>query len=270
MSSRTDETEEHAALAALADGSLRGRRRADLEEEVARSPELQALLAEQERAVALLRGADVRAPASLRTRVEGAGARPGRATRSGRAARAAPRFGLGHAAAATVALVVAVLALVLVLDGSSGVSAPSLAEAATLGQRAPAAPAPGSSATQPKLLAASVEGVPFPNWRAKFGWRAVGERSATIGGRDTTTVFYAKAGKRLAYTIVAGDPLKVPSGGAPAVREGTPLLAFAGLAGRPAVTWVREGHTCLLTAVGVPRATMLKLAGWKGQGAVPF
>ena len=259
------ETEEHAELAALADGTLRGRRRAELEEEVGRSPELQALLAEQERAVALLRGIDTRAPASLRAKVGGAGARVGRAREAKRG-----RFHLGHAAGVAVALAVAVVALVLLLDASSGVSAPSLAQAATLGQRAPAAPAPAPRATQPKLLTAAVEGVPFPNWRAKFGWQPVGERVDTIGGRRTTTVYYAKAGKRLAYTIVAGDPLKVPSGGAPAVREGTPLLAFAGLSGRPAVIWVREGHTCLLTAVGVPRATMLKLAGWKGQGAVPF
>jgi hypothetical protein len=56
----------------------------------------------------------------------------------------------------------------------------------------------------------------------------------------------------------------------PAVREGTRLLSFAGLAGRPAVVWVREGHTCVLSGIGVPRDTMLKLAGWKGQGVVPF
>jgi hypothetical protein len=251
---RSEDVESHAELAALADGTLTGRRRAELEAEVARSPELRALLAEQERAVGLLRGVDVAAPAGLRARIE---ERP--------PVRLPIRLSLAFGA--TAALAVAAIAIVLAVGGASS---PSLAKAATVGQRLPAAGAPAAQAGQPKLLAVDVEGVPFPNWAAKFGWRAVGSRTDTVGGRRTTTVFYAKAGKRLAYTIVAGDALKVPSGGRPAVREGTPLVAFADLSGRPAVTWLRGGHTCLLTADGVPRATMLKLAGWKGQGAVPF
>jgi hypothetical protein len=250
--------EDHAELAALADGSLQGRRRAELEDEVARSPQLSALLAEQERAVGLFRGLDLEAPAGLRARVKPA--------EKPRRFELRPLH-LGAAVGATAALAVAVIALILALGGASS---PSLAKAASLGQRPASAPAPAPRAGQPKLLAVDVEGVPFPNWAAKFGWKPAGDRTDTVGGRRTTTVFYTKAGKRLAYTIVAGDPLKVPSGATPAVREGTPLLAFADLSGRPAVTWLREGHTCLLTASGVPRATMLKLAGWKGQGAVPF
>jgi hypothetical protein len=253
-----EEHEDHAELAALADGTLRGRRRAELEEEVGRSPRLSALLAEQERAVELFRGLDLEAPAGLRARVS---------------PREKPRrfelrpLHLGAAVGTTAALAVVAIALILALGGASS---PSLAKAAALGQRPGTAAAPAAAPGQPKLLVAEVEGVPFPNWAAKFGWKPVGTRSDTIHGRHTTTVFYSKAGKRLAYTIVAGDALKTPSGGVPAVREGTSLLAFADLAGRPAVTWLREGHTCLLTASGVPRATMLKLAGWKGQGAVPF
>jgi hypothetical protein len=253
-----EEHEDRAELAALADGSLRGRRRAELEEEVGRSPELSAMLAEQERAVALLRGLDLEAPAGLRARV----APPAKKRRF-----ELRPLHLGAAVGATAALAVAAIVVILALGGASS---PSLANAASLGQRPATAAAPAAQPGQPKLLAVDVEGVPFPDWAAKFGWKPVGTRTDTIRGRRTTTVFYSKAGKRLAYTIVAGDPLKVPSGGAPAVREGTRLLAFADLAGRPAVTWLREGHTCLLTASGVPRATMLKLAGWKGQGAVPF
>ena len=63
---------EVAELAALADGSLAPKRRSALEARVAESSELADLLAEQERAVALMRGAtaEVEAPAALRARVD--------------------------------------------------------------------------------------------------------------------------------------------------------------------------------------------------------
>ena len=58
-------------LAALADGSLAPDRRAALEARVAASPELAALLAEQQRAVGFARSAatEVEAPSSLRARI---------------------------------------------------------------------------------------------------------------------------------------------------------------------------------------------------------
>ncbi len=64
--------EELAELAALADGSLAPERRAALEARVAASPELAALLAEQQRAVAFTRSAaaEVEAPDGLRTRID--------------------------------------------------------------------------------------------------------------------------------------------------------------------------------------------------------
>jgi anti-sigma-K factor RskA len=66
-----------AELAALADGSLPAEQRADIEARVAGSPELMEALAEQQRAVALIRGAALAAetPARLRARV-GAQRRP--------------------------------------------------------------------------------------------------------------------------------------------------------------------------------------------------
>ena len=96
---------EVAELAALADGSLASKRRVALEARVAESPELADLFAEQERAVALVRGAaaEVEAPAPLRARLEAQ--RPAR--------RPAPRrvvvvAGAAAAAAAAVAIALSV------------------------------------------------------------------------------------------------------------------------------------------------------------------
>jgi anti-sigma-K factor RskA len=98
-------------LAALADGSLDPERRAELEAQIETSPILADRLAEQERAVALLRGAgdEVEAPAGLRARLE--------AQRSARTVRTPRRLALGGVAAAAVAAA-AIVAVVLVGSGS--------------------------------------------------------------------------------------------------------------------------------------------------------
>ena len=103
--SREDEADVRggAELAALADGSVEPERRAELEARIEASPILADRLAEQERAVALLRGAgdDVEAPAGLRARVD--------AQRSARTVRTPRRLALaGVAAAAVVAVAIGV------------------------------------------------------------------------------------------------------------------------------------------------------------------
>ena len=123
---------------------------------------------------------------------------------------------------------------------------------------------------QPTLLAASFEGLSYPDWEDEFGWRAVGERSDELDGRATNTVFYENAeGARIAYTIVSGDALDPPADGERSVVEGVELDAFAA-DGSPAVTWLRDGHTCVLAGDGVEEETLLELAAWKGDGAVAF
>ncbi len=96
---------ENAELAALADGSLPPGRRAALEARVAASSELAERLCEQQRAVALARGAadGVEAPPALRARIE--------AQRTARRMRVSRRPVL-VGAAATAALAVAVGAVV--------------------------------------------------------------------------------------------------------------------------------------------------------------
>jgi hypothetical protein len=245
-----------ADLAALADGTLPESRRRAVLTAVEESPELTALLAEQERAVALVRGAvaDVEAPAGLRRRVE-AGQRARRRSR--------PLALVG--AAATLAA--AALVLVLVLPGGAG--GPTVAEAATIGARGAVAPPPPARPDEPKLLARDVEGVAFPSWTRNFGWEATGARADELDGRDTTTVFYGKDGKEIAYTIVGGDTLDAPDGAQAVRREGTDLRVFR-QGDRLVVTWQRNGRTCVLSGTGVTEDVLVKLAAWKGQGAVEF
>jgi hypothetical protein len=165
---------------------------------------------------------------------------------------------------AAAGLALATLVAVLVLAGG-GAGGPSIVEAAAVAQRPAVEPAPRPAAA--KLLDRRAAGLPFPDWSAKFGWRATGARTDTLAGRRLTTVFYAKGAKRIAYTIVAGAPLDLPEG-RDRIVEGTRVRLIK--AGRlTPVTWERGGHTCLLSGTA-DAATLSKLAGWKGTGAVPF
>ena len=103
---------EVAEIAALADGSVSPERRASLEAQVAASPALADQLAEQQRAVTLLRGAgdEVEAPAGLRARLE--------AQRSARTMRTPRRLALGGVAVAAVAAVA--IGVTVVGSGSHG------------------------------------------------------------------------------------------------------------------------------------------------------
>jgi hypothetical protein len=243
-------------LAALADGTLAGPRRTALEARVAGSPELAARLAEQERALVIVNAAaeSVDAPAGLRARIE-ARRRPARRHRWALSA------GIAVAAAAVILGVIAAL--------PTGTSGPTVVEAAQLGSKPATQPAPPPDPTEAKLLDRSVDGVPFPNWDAKFGWLASGARGDRLSGRRTSTVYYDKKGKRIAYTIVSGEALENPTDARVVHRAGVVLRVFADGA-RTDVTWLRNGRTCVLSGVGVPAPTLVKLASWRGLGAVPF
>ena len=101
---REDENgaQEVAELAALADGTLEPERRGVVEARVASSSELTDRLAEQQRAVTLMRSAadEVEAPAALRARIE--------AQRRGRRRVEVPRRQLVIGASATAVLAVAI------------------------------------------------------------------------------------------------------------------------------------------------------------------
>lgn len=247
-------------LLALADGTLPPERRAAVEARVAASPELRRLLARQRRAVEAVRiAANESPPESLRdaiaAQVEGPEARPSRARLI------APRLALGGAVAAAAAVVLAVAL-------SGGPAGPSVADAARLAARPAPGPPPGPLHESRTKLAVSVDGVTFPNLRQAYGWRAVGERHDRIDSRNATVVTYAKGNRRLGYVIVAGPGLPRPSD-APARTLGGVEYQTLRVDGRPAVTWRRVGHTCVLTG-SASRAELLRLASWRGGGTLRY
>jgi anti-sigma factor RsiW len=233
--------QELAELCALADGTLPAERRAAVEARVAASPELQLLLDRQRRSLAATRAlAGEPTPESLRPTVEAQ-----QRARDSRRSRAwlLPRLG----AAGALVAVVAVVAVVL----SGGPGGPTVAEAAQLADRPPSAPAPRPLGDSGTLLALEVEGVAFPDLLRSFGWRPVGARRDKLDGRNATTVFYEKGARRIAYVIVAGAGLPRPSGAQGTMREGV-LFQTLRVGGRPAVTWRRDGRTCVLIGTASP------------------
>jgi anti-sigma factor RsiW len=247
-------------LARLADGTLPADRRAEVEAWVAASPQLARMVERQAAALeALRRTADTGAPARLRAEIDRRHGK-GRAARGGRR-----RVAIRGAIAATAA---AALALGLMLPGALQGS-PSVADAAALAQKPPSQAAPTGVAGTPQLLHASVDGVPFPNYAAKFGWKPAGARQNDLSGRRATTVYYEKGARRIAYTIVSGDALDPPADARLAARGGVEYRAFHDR-GRTVVTWQRGGRTCVLSATAVGRAELIELADWRGKGAIRF
>jgi len=236
-----------ADLSALADGTLPAERRAEVEARIAASPELQELLERQRKAVLAAETiAAEEVPQSLQVAVENL--RPRRNLREW--GRPVPRLAL--AGAAVAAAVVAAVVL------SGGPGAPTVADAADLAAKAPTAPAPPSrSATK---LAIGIEGVTFPDYAQAYGWRPLGVRRGHLDGRDATVVFYGKDGRRLGYVIVAGSALARPSGAQTTVVDGVDYRVLR-INGRPAVTWRRGGHTCVLIG-GATRSELVRLASW--------
>lgn len=238
-----------AELSAFADGSLPAERRAEVEARIAASPELLELVERQQQAVAatsVLSGDTP--PASLVATVEGL--RSKRARRRSRAGGFVPKLAFAGGLAAAAAVVAAV-----VLTGGPG--GPTVADAARLASQPPNAAPP--TALGPEKLAAHVEGVAFPNLARLAGWQTAGLRRGHVDGRNATVVFYEKAGRRIAYVIVAGSGLPRPSGQTTA-NSGVEYQTLR-LRGRLAVTWRRGGHTCLLIGEAT-RSELLSLASW--------
>jgi hypothetical protein len=251
-----DERTRH-QLARLADGSLSGRERSELEARIADSPELRQAFERQRAGMAALRDLQVEPPPALRTRIEARRSSPRR-----------PRVRRGWAIGGALAGATAAVALMATVVLQSGQSAPTVVETSRLSAY-PATAQVVVDPSNPKLLAANVEGVAFPRWSEEFGWRQAGTRTDGIGDRDARTVFYEHAGRRIAYTIVSGPGIHPPPASAPSRENGVNLHSFSE-GGRRVVTWWRDGRTCVLSSSDVGDRELIKLATWKGDGAVSF
>jgi hypothetical protein len=256
-------------LAALADGSLEPTARDALLRRAAQSPELAGALARQRAALTAIRAAAQPAPDALRERIAAmvagnevgaaatqpratAGERRGRGDRRRRGSFRPRAFALGSA--------VAVLAAAAVILFAGGAESPSVAEAAQLALAPARAPAPAARPAA-GTLAASVDGVAYPYWADSTGWRATGSRSDAVHGRAIRTVFYANAkGQRIGYTIAAGSPLSA-EGGTTVEQDGAAYRVIRS-GGATIVTWLRDGHTCVLAARGVGANVLVGLAAW--------
>jgi hypothetical protein len=202
------------------------------------------------------------APPALRERLERERERATPARRHRRRS-----LGLAGASAAVVA---AVLAALVITFGGAG-AAPSVLATVQLAGGGPTLPAPRPDASNPSVLDAGDDGLPFPEWNTAFRWRAAGMRRDDIGGRRAMTVYYDDPrGTRAAYTILEGDAIDAPAG-ARTVRIRYTVVHVLRRGSQRIVVWDRAGHTCVMSApASVPEDRLIRLAAWDGGGVVPF
>ena len=171
--------------------------------------------------------------------------------------------GSGVFAGAFGTAVAAVVALVILIAPGGTPGAPSLAQAVALSTRSPApnsAPGPDTDHPAKQELNANVGGVYFPNWTGVFGWQAIGKRVDHIKGRRAVTVYYAKDGVTVAYTIVGAPALASPR--APVVVKNGFSLRTLKVGGRLVTTWQRGNSTCVLSSTSATAPVLQKLASW--------
>jgi anti-sigma factor RsiW len=242
-------------LTRLADGTLDLDRRETLEQLVAGSPELRRRLREQRRAVVATRtiAQPERAPLSLRTGPSAAVRLPRRRPRPGRR----PVLGLGLSGA--TAAVVATLVLATLGGGQAGLT---VAQAATIALKPPIATVREPAEDSVTLPGVRAAGLPFPYWEDR-DWRAIGMRRDRLDGRLLTTVFYRRGHETIAYTIVDGPPLPTGAQARAIVRAGT-MIRTLPAGGASTVTWLRQGHSCVLSGTGVPLRALVELAARGG------
>jgi len=104
----------------------------------------------------------------------------------------------------------------------------------------------------------------FADFAARAHWAPSGSREDRLEGRVISTVFWDRAGRRVAYSAVSGAPVDAPDDARRTGRRGVLLRSF-GVGGRTAVTWNENGHTAVISAIGISRAALYNLAGGRVQ-----
>jgi hypothetical protein len=209
---------------------------------------------EQQRAVSLLRSVDVAAPDALRARLE---AMIDEAGGGKRRRPLSTRWRNTLFVPAATALAIVVVALVVLLG--SGSTAPSIGQTAKIALSSATAPPPARDTSEPELLDAGVDGIPFPSYVATPGWKAIGSRIQVVHDRKIFTVYYrAPDGTRVGYSIVPGHTLTVP-GGTSIVWHGI-RYTFGRVGSGRYITWARDGHTCVIAGEQISHRRLLALA----------
>jgi hypothetical protein len=200
--------------------------------------------------------ADVRAPQSVREAIERE--REGAQAKAGAPFWRRHRWGLAAAGTAAAALVAVAVAL---QTGGDNNADPSLTKVYADARLNPTKAAPAPVGGDPPVLNAKVGALEFPDWQAKFGWKAVGRRDNNPSGRHVTTVFYRNPdGARLGYAVVAGTPLPDRPAGSRVTHKGKTYHVARGDR-RTTVTWTQQGHTCVIAAPSVvPKSSLVDLA----------
>jgi hypothetical protein len=246
-------------LAAFADGTLPAARRGQVEEAVSDSRRLRAAVAAQRQALrAIDAAARERAPASLRASL--ALAQP-----------SARRVGPGRLAAtlATALVGVGAAAVVTVVVVVGGGTAPTVAQAAVLTSRMPQLTVAEPGVDNGTLPGVRAVGLTFPYWEDHFGYKARGVRTVTLGGRLVKTVFYSRGASQVAYEIVSGPPLRQGGQVSTTELQNVKLSLMATSSGQ-VVSWLRDGHTCILIGSNTPVSTLQDLASWHEGGRIPY
>lgn len=226
----------------------------DNEDDTPLSDEELALAKKGEALIAAAVG-DTQAPQSLREAIE----------RDRERVRAAPKapFWRRHlrALTATATAAVALVVVGVAIQSGTDSTAPTLAEVQATARLEATRPAPAPKGGDPPVLAVRVGAISFPDWQKSFGWKAVGAREDSIGGRTVKTVFYRNPdGARLGYSVVAGEPLREHPPGREVIRTGH-AYHVARSGEHTLVTWTQQGHTCTIVASSaVPEARLVDLA----------
>jgi len=93
---------------------------------------------------------------------------------------------------------------------------------------------------------------------AALGWAPEGTRVDEVAGRAASTVFFSRAGRDIALTVVSGQPVP-PERGAVRITRGGVEMFRQDRGGRLVLSWRRAGRTTVLSAAGVPQPELMDL-----------